>query len=212
MMQSTHVKEITAKNSQISALENSVNSLSKEKNAFFEELQLRQAELESSQSHLDSLQGQNTELHYQLRECQDRVAALTEEVIDARRQPTHSPRVSTTSAEDIARLLSSAEAKYEAKLAELRKNLAAVEKERNEGEAGWSRKLREKTRETDELKRVLQASAKTRDEKEEVADGLKGEIERLRAEITIYQRQMSALHLQADKFKETEVGLVSLLS
>ncbi|KZP31268.1 hypothetical protein FIBSPDRAFT_724700 [Athelia psychrophila] len=203
---SLHVKELTAKNSQIASLQNSVNSLTKEKNSLFDELQMRQAELESSTSHLESLQGQNTELQFQLREFDDRIAVLNEEVNDTRRQQTDSPRVPTASAEDVARLLSSSEVKYESKLAELRKNLAAVEKERNEGEADWSRKLREKSRETDELRRVLQSSSQTRDESEEVLGGLKAEIEQLRAEITGYQRQISALQMQVDEVKETEVS------
>lgn len=169
---------------------------------------MRQAELESSTSHLESLQGQNTELQFQLREFDDRIAVLNEEVNDTRRQQTDSPRVPTASAEDVARLLSSSEVKYESKLAELRKNLAAVEKERNEGEADWSRKLREKSRETDELRRVLQSSSQTRDESEEVLGGLKAEIEQLRAEITGYQRQISALQMQVDEVKETEVSVI----
>jgi hypothetical protein len=50
--------------------------------------------------------------------------------------------VPATSPEDVARLLSAAEAKHASKIADLKKNLAAVEKERNEGEADWSLKLR----------------------------------------------------------------------
>lgn len=171
---------------------------------------MRQAELESSTSHLDSLQSQNTELQFQLRELEDRIAVLSEEVSDARRLQNDSPRVHTTSAEDVARLLSSSEAKYESKLAELRRNLVAVEKERNEGEADWSRKLREKTRETDELRRVLQSFTQTRDENEGVVGGLKSVIEKLRADITGYQRQMSALQLRVDQVKETEVSLFAV--
>ncbi|KAF7966649.1 hypothetical protein HWV62_37537, partial [Athelia sp. TMB] len=209
---SLHVKEVNTKNSQISSLENSVNSLAKEKNALFEELQMRQAELESSTSHLDSVQSQNTELQFQLRELEDRIAVLSEEVSEARRRQNDSPQVPTTSAEDVARLLSSSEAKYESKLAELRRNLVAVEKERNEGEADWSRKLREKTRETDELRRVLQSLTQTRDENDEVVGGLKSVIEKLRADITGYQRQMSALQLRVDQVKETEVSSQARLS
>lgn len=197
---------MASRNSQISSLESSVNALSKEKNSIFEQLQLRQAELESSQFHAESLQSQNTELQYQLRESQDRIAVLNEELVEARREQESNVRVPVASPEDMARLLAAAEAKHASKIAELKKNLAAVEKERNEGEADWSLKLRQKTRETDELKQGLQSSAKFRGESEEVVRGLKEEIKRLGEEISSYQRQISGLQLQADKVKEIEVS------
>lgn len=131
---------------------------------------------------------------------------LAEELVEAQREQNSSVRVPTTSAEDVARLLSAAEAKHASKITDLKKNLAAVEAERNEGEANWSRKLREKTRETDELKRTLQSSVKTRGENEEVVRGLKVEIQRLGEEVNTYQRQISALQLQADKVKDIEVS------
>jgi len=105
----------------------------------------------------------------------------------------------------MARLLSTAEAKHESKIDELRRNLVAVEKERNDGEADWSHKLREKTRETDELKKDLQLSAKTRDEKEGIVESLTAELDRLQEEITSYQRQVLSLRLQTDNIKAIEV-------
>lgn len=167
---------------------------------------MRQAELESSQFHAESMQSQNTELQYQLRESQDRITVLREELIESQRdQESSAPLVPTTSAEDISRQLSAVEAKYELKVAELKQSLTAVEKERNEGEADWSRKLMEKTRETDELKSVLQSSAKTRNVNEEVVQALKGEIEHLKEEVATYQRQISSLQLQAGQVKDVEV-------
>lgn len=205
-MQAIHLKELAGKNSQISSLENSVNSLSNEKNSIFDQLQLRQAELESSQFHAESLQSQNTELQYQLRESQDRIAILGEELVESHREQECNVRVPATSPEDMARLLATAEAKHASKVADLKKSLAAVEKERNESEADWSLKLRRKTQETDELKMILQSSAKTRGESEEVVRGLQNEIQRLAEEISSYQRQVSGLQLQADKVKEIEVN------
>jgi chromosome segregation ATPase len=204
-LQGVHAKELANKNSQITSLGNSVNSLSREKNSIFDQLQLRQAELESSQFHSESLQSQNTEQQYQLREYQDRIAVLNEELTEARREQDSKVHVTTTSAEDMARLLSAAEAKHESKINELRKNLVAVEKERNECEADWSRKLGEKTRETDELKKVLRLSAETRDENEGVVESLKEAVDRLRDETTSYQRQVSSLQMQADNIKDIEV-------
>lgn len=130
---------------------------------------------------------------------------MNEELAESRREQECNVRVPATSPEDVARLLAAAEAKHASKIADLKKDLAAVEKERNEGEADWSLKLRQKTRETDELKMILQSSAKIRGESEEIVRGLKEEIQRLGEEISSYQRQISGLQLQAEKVKEIEV-------
>ncbi|KII93210.1 hypothetical protein PLICRDRAFT_35393 [Plicaturopsis crispa FD-325 SS-3] len=198
-----HTKELSSKNAQVSALENSVTTLSREKNAIFDQLQLRQAELESSQSHLDSLQTQNTELQYQLRETSERLALLHEEIADARREHEHDaqPR---TSPEDVARLLSAAEAKYEARIAELRRDLGKVERERTESEAEWSRKLKEKAREMDELRRAAESSVKTQENREGALAGLREEIERLQNEVRLQRKREVELQAQSDKVQDVE--------
>lgn len=178
----------------------------REKNSIFDELQMRQAELESAQLHAGSLQSQNTELRYQLRESQDCIAVLREELVESQRgQESNPPLIPSTSVEDISRQLSAVEAKYELKVAELKRSLASVEKERDDGEADWSRKLKEKTRETDELRSVLQSSAKSQTVNEEVVQALKAEIEHLKDEVATYQQQISALQLQAGQVKDVEV-------
>ena len=182
------------------------NTLSRDKNSFFDQLQLRQAELESSQYHLDSLQSQNTELQYQLREAKDRLVLVNEELSDARREQDAKSQGPITSAEDVARLLSAAQAKYESKIGDLKKNLDTIERERNEGEAEWSRKLREKAREADDLKRTLDISAKNWEQKESIIKELKEENERFREEVGLYQAQASDLHVLSDKVKEVEVS------
>jgi len=102
------------------------------------------------------------------------------------------------------------EAKYEAKLAEIKRNLVLVEKERTESEADWSRKLCEKSKETDELKMILQSSAKLREEKENTTGVLKGEIEKLTVEVQNHQRHAAELQLQVDRMKDAEVWLAYL--
>ena len=79
-------RDLENKDSRIADLESLVRSLEGEKDEFFDQLQLRQAELESSRSRLESLEGQTTEFQYQLREANDRIALLTEELSDARRE------------------------------------------------------------------------------------------------------------------------------
>lgn len=182
-----------------------MNSLSKDKNSFFDQLQLRQAEIESSQSHLESLRNQNAELQFQIRESNDRIGLLTEELVDVRRDQESTMRAPSTSAQDLARHLAAAEAKYEMKLADLRRSLASVERERDEGEADWSQKLREKARETDELKKALASFSNIREQHEEVVSGLKAEIARLTAEVQLGQNQLAGMRLQTEKIKEAEV-------
>ncbi|KAJ7293654.1 hypothetical protein C8J57DRAFT_1429415 [Mycena rebaudengoi] len=192
-----------------------LTSLTNDKNSFFDQLQLRQAELESAQSHLESLQSQNTELQYQLRESDDRFALLNEDIAEARREQDNRSREPSTPAEDVARLLSAAEAKYESKLGELRKNLSAVEKERNESEAQWSRKLRDKVRENDDLKHAIGTAARTRHLDEGEVDKLKDQIKDLQEEVRLHQAataelRAQSLHLEyaetSTKAQETEAS------
>lgn len=205
MLQSTYAKELSSKGSQISQLEASLTNVSRDKNAFFDQLQLRQAELESSQSHLESLQSQNAEMQYQLRESEDRIALLSEELAEARREKDDRAPESVVSSEDVARLLSAAEAKYESKLGDLKRSLNAIERERNDSEADWSRKLREKVKETEDLKRVLGSATRSKHEDQGVVDGLKTEIERLRGDVRLHQAQVSELQGQMNKVKDDEV-------
>ncbi|KAJ7103449.1 hypothetical protein B0H15DRAFT_812316 [Mycena belliarum] len=204
---STHSKEVATMNSRISSLELTLGSLTNDKNAFFDQLQMRQAELESAQSHLDLLQSQNTELQYQLRESEDRFALLNDDITEARREQDIRSREPTNSAEDVARLLSTAEAKYESKLTDLRKNLSIVEKERNESEAQWSRKLREKVRENDELKTVLGSATKDRELDEGVVVNLKEQIRLLQEEVRLGQAETSELRAQSATLDDTESSI-----
>ncbi|PCH33792.1 hypothetical protein WOLCODRAFT_64197 [Wolfiporia cocos MD-104 SS10] len=201
---SAHSREMESRNSRISDLENSVRTLEGEKDEFFDQLQLRQAELESSRSRLESLEGQTTEFQYQLRESNDRIALLTEELADARREQEMRTQVAGPSAEEVTRLLSAAEVKYESRISDLRKQLAAVERERDEGEADWSRKLTEKVRELESLRGILSSSAKVREEESESANALRAETETLKGEVELYQKQILNLRAQAERVTEIE--------
>ncbi|KAG1881738.1 hypothetical protein C8R48DRAFT_13651 [Suillus tomentosus] len=202
----SHSTELTLKKSQIATLEASVNNLSRENRTFFEQLQIRQAELESSQHHVGTLQGQHTELQFQLREAQDRLTLLAEEISDLRGEQETRPHGPGAPQEDVSQLISTMEAKYEARLAEIKRNLVLAEKERTESEADWSRKLSDKSRETDELKTILQSSAKLREEKESTTGVLKIEIEKLTAEVQNHQHHALELQLQVDRMNNSEAS------
>ncbi|KAJ4489331.1 hypothetical protein C8J55DRAFT_603658 [Lentinula edodes] len=200
-------KELSNKNSRITQLENSLNSVVRDKNSFFEQVQIRQAEVESSQAHLESLQSQNGELQYRLREQNDRIILLNEELLEARREhDTVSSKYSSisTSPEDTAHLLSSVEDKYEAKLTELKRVLKNTEKERNESDAEWSRKLREKNQEMEKLSTRLGTAIQSKAQDHGLVENLKVEISHLQQQIQISQNEVSQVRMQIAQLKENE--------
>ncbi|KAJ3823618.1 hypothetical protein F5880DRAFT_501208 [Lentinula raphanica] len=202
-------KELATKNARITQLENSLNAVVRDKNSFFERVQISQAELESSQAHLESLQSQNAELQHQLREQGDRIAILTEELSETRREhdlpsSNFSKDSTLTSSEDTARLLTSVEVKYEAKLTELKRVLNNMEKERNESDAEWSRKLREKNKELERLGSLLGTATQSKAQDDGVVENLKLEITTLQQQITAGRTEVSELRTQIAQLKENE--------
>ncbi|KAJ4486234.1 hypothetical protein J3R30DRAFT_1472435 [Lentinula aciculospora] len=202
-------KEISNKNFRITQLENSLNSVVRDKNSFFEQVQIRQAEVESSQAHLESLQSQNTELQHQLREQGDQIVLLNEELLEARREFESSSSLSrnsaiATSSEDTAQLLTSVEIKYEAKLTELKRVLNNTEKERNESDAEWSRKLREKNKEVERLSSLLGTATQSKAQDHGLVENLKVEIANLQQQIEASQNEISGLRTQIMQLKDNE--------
>jgi conjugal transfer/entry exclusion protein len=189
-------------------LESSLNNATRDKNVFFDQLQLRQAEAESAQAHLESLEHQNTELQFQLRESNDRLALLREECAELVREQENRVRDPINSADEIARMVSATEVKYEGKLAELRRNLAVMEKERYESEVDWSRKLKEKVKDLEDLKRVLGSATKTRENDENVFAELKAQLSEAQGTIQTLQLQNSELPLLRDQIQELEVSSI----
>jgi len=187
-------------------LESSLNNATRDKNAFFDQLQLRQAEVESAQAHLESLEHQNMELQFQLRESNDRVALLREECAELAREQENRVRDPVNSADEIARMVSATEVKYEAKLSELKRDLAIMEKERHESEADWSRKLKEKVKNLEDLKRVLGSATKTREHDENFVTELKAQLSEAQGTVRMLQRQNSELPLLDDQIQELEVS------
>ncbi|RXW23492.1 hypothetical protein EST38_g2394, partial [Candolleomyces aberdarensis] len=201
-LKSSHSKELAAKSSQISTLENSLNNVTRDKNVFFEQLQVKQAETESAQSHLENLQHQNTELEYQLHEANDRLGLIREEYSDYQREQEARAREPVTSASDIAQMVSATESKYELRLAEMKRSVTVLEKERSESEANWSRKLKEKVKELEELKAVLGSAAKSREQDINVVEQLKADLGRAREEVRILKEQLLDVPALQDKIQD----------
>lgn len=167
---------------------------------------MRQAELESSNTHLETLQSQTTEYQYQIRELNDRVVLLEGELTDAQRDANPANGAGMP-AEEVARLISAAEAKYEARVAELRGQLEMIEKERNEADAEWNSKVAAKALEVEELKKVVGKSQKSEVDHEVVEEKLRGDIAALKEEMKVYQRQQIEFQRQVEKIKDSEVNL-----
>lgn len=188
-----------------------MTNLTGENESFFEQLELRQAELESFQCHVESLQAQNTELQFQLKELQERITLLSDEVGELRGEHEMRSQVAGVSTEEISQLVSSIESKYEAKLSELKRILSTVEKERTEAEATWSRKLTEKTKETEELKHMLQSSVQLRERDEDKTGALKAEIEKFQTEVRSQYDRLYELQMQIDTSKDAEVSVYTFI-
>lgn len=199
-----HAQEAKTLNDKIYSLESANLNLTREKDRLFDQLEMRQAELESANTHMETLQSQTTEYQYQIRELGDRVALLEGELTDAQREAN--PANGTgMSAEEVARLISAAEAKYEARLAELRGQLETIEKERNEADAEWNSKVAAKALEVEELKKVVGKSQKSEVNHEAVEEKLRGEIATLKEEARGYQGQYVEFQRQVERIKGSEV-------
>lgn len=190
-------------------------------------MQLRQAELESSQSHLENVQNQNNELQYQLREANDRIALLeSEETAYNRATPSphlrshdsgtsvnHPPSPSHEAPVELARLLSEAESKYEARLSDLRSKIRSLEKERNESEEEWARNLAERGKEIERLKRLMAEKeteflrkAKGWEESETRIGALERSLNELKVERAELAKEKEVLGTELGVLRDAEVG------
>lgn len=172
---------------------------------------MRQAELESSQSHLESLQSQTVELQYQLRESTDRIALLTDELADSRKERAVQSQ-GGPSTEEVTRLLSATESKYESRIADLRRQVAAVERERDEAETMFNKRVSEKAREVEQLQNLVNVSTKSHEEDGETVSTLQKEIESLKEASRVREQLMAELRAEAGRVTEVEVRLYRHLS
>jgi chromosome segregation ATPase len=202
--------QLDSKTAELSRLTHANEILLHEKNSIFDQLEVRQAESESLRSMQDTLQSRISELQYQLRESSDRVALLTEELAEARMDAEVRLAGPSNSKEDVARLISSIEARYEAKLAELQRNLVTVERDRSDSEAEWSRKLRDKSREMDALVQSMGTTIEHKQQEHDIIVRLNGDIQRLTQEAQQYKQEI--LKLQAQLRDTTAATVCHIIS
>ncbi|KIJ38525.1 hypothetical protein M422DRAFT_50052 [Sphaerobolus stellatus SS14] len=209
LAQAAYTKDMSTKQSRITSLEATTKALSEEKDSMFDQLQMRQAELESSQSHLESVEARSSELQYQLREAESRVEILTEELNELRIKGVDSSN--HASAEELARIISETEGKYELRIAELRQRMRSLEKERQEAEEEWSRNLHGRSQELERLRGLLDSkdreyadSIRLKDAMEEQIAGLQGENKRLKAQKEVEEGVVKGLQRDVQWLKEVE--------
>lgn len=163
--------------------------------------------MESTQEHHSSLQHENNELQFQLREANERLSLLQEEIAELVRNQESRSRDPAASADEIARAVSATETKYEAKLNELRRNLHTLEKERYESEAEWSNKLKEKVKELEEYKRRLGTTAKSREDETKTIAVLKAELLQSQDLVKVLQLRVLEIPQLQSRLDELEVRL-----
>ncbi|KAJ3780855.1 hypothetical protein GGU10DRAFT_413959 [Lentinula aff. detonsa] len=187
----TFDKELTNRNVRITQLENLLNAVVQDKNSYFEQAQIRQAE------------SQNAELQHQLWEQGDWIVLLNKKLFEAQREHDLSPSVHSkdsmyTSSE------ASVKVKYETKLIELKRVLNKVEKERNESDAEWSRKLCEKNKELERVSNLLGTATQSKAQDHGLADNLKLEISSLQQQTQMSQNENFELRGQIAQLKDNE--------
>lgn len=160
---------------------------------------------------------QVNELNHLLRESNDRASTLAEELADAQRHSTNSGRLSPSpsgqrDARQAAAAVAEVEHRYETKLADLRAQMATLERERTESEEEWSKNLTLRSRELERLRSELAAkdgqqhvqmdqSARASAERERLADELKAVTDERQA----LTRELGALKASLELSKEAEV-------
>jgi chromosome segregation ATPase len=210
-MQSNQEQVIALKDADIGRRERSIQSLSAEKDSLFDQLQMRQAEVESTQSLLEVLQSQNTELQYQVREKDDRIALLNEELSYARQEQQIGVSDPSTSPEEVAKLLAAAESRQEVKLSVLRQKLAAMEAERVEVELEWDRKVEAKVQEAKRWKAMVDSASQSRQDDDDRTQELQAEVEGLQLAARAHDHEVSQLRRQIERLTHDEVGIPALI-
>lgn len=178
-----------------------MENLTREKNEIFDQLQLRQAEYDSIQLHAESLEMSNNELHHQLRSEQEKAFLLSEELSDTQREQDYETRTSQVSSDDVAQIRT----KYETQLSEVQARLTAIEAERNETETTLNHALQQKHKECEELRKIVDSSAHSKNSSQETIASLKQELSRANNQLLEYRKQANEFMKQSKVIEELEV-------
>ena len=105
----------------------------------------------------------------------------------------------------MARMVSTVEAKYEARLTEMKRNISVLEKERHDSETDWSKKLKEKVKELEDLKRLLGSATSLRENEETMVASLKAELGTVQKTNLTLQREVEELPVLKERIQELQV-------
>lgn len=166
---------------------------------------MRQAELESSQSHLETQQSNTSELRFQLRDAEERATLAAEELADVRRELDYLSLQPTTTKDQSEERVASVEARYEARLEELRTRMSDIERERNETEVALNRSLVAKSQELDSLKAILESSSATKNRTEDELAEMRHTIEDLNQQLAVSKAQLADVQNSELKVRDLEV-------
>lgn len=214
-LKSQHAKELATKSRDVERLEENVRVLGREKDELFEEVQLRSGEGENARVQLDVLQSQVEEMRFRLRESEERMGVLQEELAEARRGHATSSVDSPTTgpgAGELAALLSETTSRNEARLAELRNRMRTIELERIDAEESLTRKLQQRAEENERLRGIIVVKDREfkdaldrRRARDEIVQRLEADVERERKEKEGDRRQISELAREVEDLQESLV-------
>jgi len=211
-----HAKELAAKSRDVARLEENVRVLGREKDGLFEEVQLKSGETESARVQLDVLQSQVEEMRFRLRESEERIGVLQEELAEDRRghapNDLDAPTSTGPRAGELAALLSETTSRHEVRLAELRNRMRTLELERAEAEENWSRTLQQRAEENERLRGIITIKDREfkdaldgRRARDEVVQRLEADVERERKEKETDRRQVSEHAREVEDLRESLV-------
>lgn len=160
----------------IVTLEGQIGTVTREKDALFEQVQIKLAEFESSQSALEALQSQTAEMSYQLREANDRCAALEDQIADNAKM--YSDKADDR--EQAQALIRQQERASEARIKDVRSQLTEVQNERDAFEIELARLRQSQSKEAESLRMQLLALEREHADAARTQKKLTDEVETIR--------------------------------
>jgi DNA repair exonuclease SbcCD ATPase subunit len=194
---------MAAKSKHINSLVESMQELNNEKRTQFETLQARQEELETAIAAKEMHESRTRELQLQAQEALERAQIAEDALEELQREhaaPTENGFTTLTPANaigsgEISKLLADAAAKSEAKLAELRDEIARLEQESIESEEQQARQLRLRSQEIERLRTTLN------EKQAEFAQAINGK-ESSDAEISEMEHELETVTRERETLKE----------
>ncbi|GHJ89725.1 hypothetical protein NliqN6_6127 [Naganishia liquefaciens] len=199
----SHAKDIAAKSKHINSLVESMQELNNEKRSQYETLQARQEELETAIAAKEMHESRTRELQLQAQEALER-AQIAEDALEELQREHVAPATNgitnlnpadAIGSSEISQLLADAAVKSDAKLTELREEIARLERESSEHEEQQARQLRLRSQEIERLRTTLN------EKQAEFAQAINGK-ESSDAKISEMERELEVANRERESLKE----------